>query len=267
MNPFPRDRENRSVQTRIVMLCVTLLACDAGSPGVHAAAEQPAALPRTRARIAEGAQVNVVLYGDSISEVGRSPRWHGGASSSEANWGSQLVGRLAAAHPGARFKAEHFAIGGQNTYEGLGRLDGLQSLAPDLVLVAFGANDCCHHFLEPAETELALVSLAKEIRTRFDADVIVVGTGGDNPREPFFRHLSETLEAQRRAAASAGVPFVDVRQAVLAATDHGSTWADFHCGPANCHPNDAGHGVWARAAFARIQELMQHPPSPGEQKP
>ena len=106
-----------------------------------------AGLPRTQRLIAEKKPIRVVAYGDSISEVGRSPRWHGGAGSSEANWGGQLVRLLAGAHPGARFKAVHFAIGGQNTYEGLGRLDGLEPLAPHLVLVAFGANDCCHHYL------------------------------------------------------------------------------------------------------------------------
>ena len=254
-----------------MLWCALLRACSSWSAAAHAAetvtAEQASPLPRTRAQIAAGGEVTVVLYGDSISEVGRSPRWHGGAGSSEANWGGQLVRLLADAHPNVRFKAMHFAIGGQNTYEGLGRLDGLEPLAPDLVLVAFGANDCCHHFLEPAETELALESLAKEIHKRFDADVIVVGTGGDNPREPFFRHLPETLAAQRRAADAAGVPFVDVRQPMLAATDSGAKWAEFHCGPANCHPNDAGHRVWAEAAFIRIQESLQDISSTGASTP
>ena len=253
------------MQKRVATLCFALLlACSSWSAAAHAAetvtAEQASPLPRARAQIAAGGEVTVVLYGDSISEVGRSPRWHGGAGSSEANWGGQLVKLLAGAHPGARFKAVHFAIGGQNTYEGLGRLDGLEPLAPHL---AFGANDCCHHYLEPAETALALESLAKDIRKRFDADVIVVGTGGDNPREPFFRHLPETLAAQRLAADAAGVPFVDVRQPVLAATENGAKWADFHCGPANCHPNDAGHRVWAEAAFKRIQESLQDISSTG----
>jgi lysophospholipase L1-like esterase len=197
-----------------------------------------------------------VLYGDSISEVGRSPRWHGGAGSSEANWGGQLVRLLAVAHPGARFKAVHFAIGGQNTYEGLGRLDGLEPLAPDLVLVAFGANDCCHRFLEPAETRRVLITLCQEITRRHGADVVVVGTGGDNPLEPFFRHLDETLAAQRAAAAEAGVPFVDVRPAILAATEGGKRWAEFHFNPGNCHPTDKGHEVWAAAALAVLRQAV-----------
>ena len=31
-------------------------------------------------------------------------------------------------------------------------------------------------------------------------NVVAVGTGGDNPLKPFFKHLDETLKAQREAA-------------------------------------------------------------------
>jgi len=168
-----------------------------------------------------------------------------------------LARRLGERYPGSDFTLRHFAIGGQNTSEGLGRLDGLEPLAPDLVLVAFGANDCCHHFLEPVETGQALATLVANIRTRFDADVVVVGTGGDNPRKPFFRHLDATLATQQAAAAEAGVPFVDIRAAILASTAGGDRWAEFHLAADNCHPNDAGHGVWAEAALRAIEAGLQ----------
>lgn len=213
------------------------------------AASEP--LPRTARLIAEKKPVRVVVYGDSISEV--KPGWNGGATSREANWASVLVKRLQERFADSAFSLERFAIGGQNSYEGLGRLDGLKSLAPDLVLVAFGANDCCHHFLEPEETRLALATLCAEIRQRHGADVLLVGTGGDNPHQPFFRHLDATLEAQRRAAADAGVPFVDVRAGILAATEAGKRWAEFHIADDNCHPTDRGHQVWADASLAVLR--------------
>lgn len=216
-----------------------------------------AGLPRMQRLIAEKKPVRIVAYGDSISEV--KPGWNGGAKSPAANWAAVLVNRLGDQHPGSDFTLRHFAIGGHNTYEGLGRLDGLEAHAPDLVLVAFGANDCCHHFLEPDETKQALVALVTDIRTRFAADVVVVGTGGDNPRKPFFRHLDATLAAQRAAAAAAGVPFVDVRAAILAATAGGDHWADFHLFADNCHPNDAGHAVWADAALRTIEAGLASP--------
>jgi lysophospholipase L1-like esterase len=190
------------------------------------------------------------------------PRWSGGAKSPETNWGAVLVKTLGEKHSGSEFTLRHFAIGGQNTAEGLARLDGLEPLAPDLVLVAFGANDCCRHFLEPAETGRALATLVADIHRRFNADVLVVGTAGDNPRKPFFRHLDETLAAQREAAEQAGVPFVDVRAAILDATAGGERWAEFHLAADNCHPNDAGHAIWARVAAATIEAaLAPRPPT------
>ncbi len=211
-------------------------------------------LPRTRQLIAEKKPVRVVLYGDSISEVKKG--WNGGAKTPESNWGAVLVKKLHATYPDSAWSVHHFAIGGQNSYEGLGRLDWLEPFKPDLVLVAFGANDCGYHFLIPEETQLALTTLAGEIRKRFGADVVLLGTGGDNPLRPFFRHLDETLEAQRLAAAAADAPFVDLRNAVLRATENGIRWSDFHLAEGNCHPNDAGHAVWAEAAFNVLRSLL-----------
>ncbi len=211
-------------------------------------------LPRTQQLIATKQSVRVVLYGDSISEVKKG--WNGGAKTPEANWGAVLVKKLGEAHPGSAFSVHHFAIGGQNSYEGLGRLDGLEAFKPDLVLVAFGANDCCHHYLVPEETKLAQTTLCSEIRKRFAADVVLVGSGGDNPLKPFFKHLDETLAAQALAAAEAKVPFVDMRAAVLAATEGGKRWAEFHFNADNCHPTNLGHVVWAEAAFAVIEKSL-----------
>jgi lysophospholipase L1-like esterase len=138
-------------------------------------------------------------------------------------------------------------------------LDFLEPFRPDLVLVAFGANDWCHHFLQPEETKLALATLATEITRRFGADVVLVGTGGDNPLKPFFRHLDATLQAQKEAAAEAKVPFLDMRAAVLAATENGKRWAEFHFNEGNCHFTDKGHEAWADAAFRALRGLLSRP--------
>jgi lysophospholipase L1-like esterase len=216
--------------------------------------ESSMSLPRTRQLIAEKKPVRVVIYGDSISEVKKG--WNGGAKTPEENWGAVLVKKLQAAYPDSQFTIHHFAIGGQNTYEGLGRLDWLEPFKPDLVLVAFGANDCCHHWLIPEETKLAFTTLLTEIPKRFGADVVAVSTGGDNPLKPFFKHLDETLKAQQEAAAEVKAPFVDMRAAILRATENGKTWAEFHFNEENCHPTNKGHEVWAEAAFAVLKEQL-----------
>ncbi len=212
-------------------------------------------LPRTRQLIAEKKPVRVVIYGDSISEV--KPGWNGGAKTPEENWGAVLVQKLAKTYPDSAWSIHHFAIGGQNTYEGLGRLDYLEPFKPDLVLVAFGANDCCHHWLIPEETRLALTTLLTEIPKRFGADVVAVGTGGDNPLKPFFKHLDGTFKAQKEAAAEARAPFVDMRAAILKATEDGQRWADFHFNADNCHPTNKGHEVWAEAALVVLRQALK----------
>jgi lysophospholipase L1-like esterase len=85
---------------------------------------------------------------------------------------------------------------------------------------------------------------------------MILGTGGDNPLQPFFLHLNETLKATREAAAAANVPYVDLRAAMLKATEDGKRWAEFHLGAGNCHPNDAGHKAWAESVFAAVQAAV-----------
>ncbi|MHB9129867.1 MAG: SGNH/GDSL hydrolase family protein [Armatimonadota bacterium] len=213
-------------------------------------------LEKTIALLQNQQPVNIVLYGDSISTV-MPGEYYGGASCREMNWGQQLRDLLAAAYPDGEFFSHNFGIGGQNTYEGLGRLDWLGQYKPDLVLIAFGANDCGWHYLLPEETALALSHLIEWIRQRYGADVVVVGSGGENPQEACWQHLAETTTEQRRVAAEKGAPFVDTRVDILAVTDNGAKWEQYHTNRNDCHPNDAGHGVWAKAVFAVVKSEIE----------
>jgi len=213
-------------------------------------------LERTRKIIADRGTARIILYGDSISEVGRTPAWFGGASCLASNYGQQLAALLREAHPQASFEAINFGVGGQNTYEGLGRLDYLAPLKPDLVVVEFGANDIGYHFLIPEETQLALRALVEGIRARHSCDVIVAGMAGSNPLAETPR-CDATLAVQRRVAGELGVPFVDLRAAILAATDNGRRWTEFHQSIGDCHPTDRGHRVWAEAILAVIQQHLK----------
>ena len=207
-------------------------------------------------RLAANQPVRIVLYGDSISEVGRTPGYFGGASRPEMNWGKQLQALLANEFPGRQFIVESFGIGGQNTYEGLGRLDWLDSYQADLVLIAFGANDCGWHPIPPESTQTAMTSLVEGIQFRSGSDVVIVGAGGDNPADPLMTHLAETLDAERKAAEAAGVPFVDLRRVMLDLTDNGKRWEAYHNGIQDCHPNDRGHGIWAVTVCEAIKRSV-----------
>jgi len=210
-------------------------------------------LGRTKKIIDDCGTVRIILYGDSISETGRTPGWFGGASCLANNYGHQLASMLREAYPQASFDAINFGVGGQNTYEGLGRIDYLAPLQPDLVLLEFGANDIGFHFLIPEETQLALKTLVEWIRWRHSCDVIVAGMGGGNPLAA-TPDCNPTLAVQRRVANDLGVPFVDLRAAVLAATDNGRRWTGFHQSIGDCHPTDRGHRVWAEAILAVVQQ-------------
>ena len=214
-------------------------------------------LPITTLRLRRHEPIRIIAFGDSISEVGRSPRWHGGASRPAFNWARRLSGLLKAELPGADIRVFNRGVGGENAEEGLARIDSLRRLKPTLVLVEFGTNDCVHHFLEPQATELALTYLCRELNTGFGADTMLLGTAGDNPLRPTFRHRDETIAATTRAAAATGTPFVDLRSAILAATNNGAGWADHHLDEENCHPNDWGHEVWARAVRATLLPALE----------
>ncbi len=213
-------------------------------------------LPRTSENLRNGEKLRVVSFGDSISEVGRTTTYFGGASCAGNNWASVVRDLLAAGYPGSEIEIIHQGIGGQNSYEGLGRLDSLEPLNADLVIVAFGANDCGWHHLEPWQTRVALKSIVDGIIIRYGGDVAVACTGGDNPLKSSFEHLDETIAITRQVAEESGVPFADIRTAVLQVTENGEKWGDYHFSDDNCHPDDHGHKVWGEAVFADLRPYL-----------
>jgi lysophospholipase L1-like esterase len=214
-------------------------------------------LPRTSEKLRKGEKIRIVSFGDSISEVGRTPNYFGGASCPEKNWASVVRDLLANAYPNSEIEIIYCGIGGQNSYEGLGRRDVLEPLNADLVIVAFGANDCGWHHLEPWQTTIALQSISEGIRVCFGADVAIACTGGDNPLKSSFEHLDETIAATRQIAVNEGVPFIDIRSAILQKTNDGLNWGEYHYSDDNCHPNDRGHQVWGEAVFAALKLYLQ----------
>ncbi|MFB3893021.1 MAG: SGNH/GDSL hydrolase family protein [Phycisphaerae bacterium] len=206
-------------------------------------------LTKVSSLLARGEPVNIISYGDSISAVRTAPPYFGGASRAEMNWANQLGRLLGGQFPGGRFIIKPFGFGGQNAYEGLGRYEWLAALAPDLVLIALGGNDCGWHEIPPYCSAHAIKTLRLGIRHDFGADVVIMGPAGDCPAHGQMVHLDETIAALREVAAATDAPFVDIRAAVLAATDNGRLWTDFHGSLTDCHPNDKGHAVWATAVF------------------
>jgi lysophospholipase L1-like esterase len=212
-------------------------------------------LERVSKLIAEKKPVAFVSYGDSISTVRED--YFGGASKPEMNWAFQLARRLEERYPGVAFTARPFGVGGQNAYEGLGRFSWIAPLMGDLVIIGFGTNDSDWHELPPYATAHAVRTLVKGIRNDFKADVVVLAPAGHNPLDPNHGHTQSTHEALVQAAKETGAPLADVRAAILRATDGGRTWKDYHQSEFDCHPNDRGHSVWAKAVFETIEANLR----------
>jgi len=213
-------------------------------------------LEKTRGLLGRREPVRIVCYGDSISEVDSGLGRFGGASCAEKNWGQQLAEMLRRGFPGSAFAVENFAIGSQNTYEAYGRLRWLEPYHPDLVLIELGPNDCAGHDLPPSATATALTLLVEGARSTGGADVAVAGMAGDNPLMAYLNHFEETQTVLKSVAEKMGVPFIDVRSCILAATEGGKRWGDFHNGPGDAHPNDEGHRVWASTVFDALKEHL-----------
>ncbi len=117
------------------------------------------------------------------------------------------------------------------------------------MLVEFGTNDGAYHPLPPEATALAVRTLVKGIMHDYGADVVVMGPGGDSPLDSERPYLQETIDQLRGVADETGAPFVDIRAAIIEATENGRRWSEFHPSGRNVHPNDRGHAVWAQAVF------------------
>ena len=214
-------------------------------------------LPRLKRRMQAGESLTLVAYGDSICEVGRTPGYFGGATSAEGNWAQQLQGLLRQSLAQNDIKVISFGVGGQNSYEGLGRLDYLPALNADLVMFEFGANDRGFHPLPPEASYLAMKSLAEGARLRYEMDVLILIPGFFNPLTSQHEHVLEIVAAIRQAAIDSQSMLVDIRSVMLQATDSGKYWADYHNGESDCHPNDRGHSLWAQTvAAALLNELI-----------
>ena len=205
-----------------------------------------ALLAKTAARLRAGQRVNVIAFGDSITAGGE-------ASSVALQYPSRYVDHLRRRFPHADITLENGSTGGDNTVQGLARLEEkVLSRQPDLVLVAFGMND--HNRpgvggVTVPDFRENLKTIVARIRATTGADVILLSAFPPHPDWHYGTHrMEQYARATKEAATESGVAYADVFavwQIVLERKDPSSLIAN------NInHPNDFGHWLYLQALLA-----------------
>lgn len=203
-------------------------------------------LSKTRAKLLKGGPFKIIVFGDSIST--------GDEASLEAlRFQSRYAKALGEQFPKAQITVENGATGGDNTVNGLARLeDKVLSRSPDLVLVGFGMND--HNVLEgggvtPEQFQKNLGSIVESIRKLTGADVILLSTFPPHPDWMYGTHqMGKYAEATKFVASSVHCAYADVYSVwdiVLKRKDASSL-----LGNNINHPNDFGHWLYFLALEA-----------------
>jgi acyl-CoA thioesterase-1 len=203
-------------------------------------------LPKTIEKLKSGEPMKVIAYGDSITAGGE-------ASSPELQFPARYVEHLTKMFPQAKIALENGATGGDNTVNGLARLDEkVLTRSPDVVLVGFGMND--HNIPDVGGVAIPafkknLEQMVNRIREQTGAEVILLSAFPPNPQWHFSSHSMEKYaEATKAAAGDCKVAYADVFGAwkpVLERKDPSSLLAN------NInHPNDFGHWLYLQALEA-----------------
>jgi len=148
------------------------------------------------------APVKIVCFGDSITEGYLLSR------PAEESWPGVLARLLDARDGKGKFQVVNAGISGQDTRQGLKRLDALlASEKPDWILMEYGTNDLwSSRHMTPSDTEKNL----KEMITRMKAANVRVIIATLPPVGDMEREVAERNEAIRRVAADTGTPLVDI---------------------------------------------------------
>lgn len=207
--------------------------------------DQSALLAGTRAKLSAGGPFKLIAFGDSISAGGE-------ASTEDLRFQNRYGAYLQKRFPKAQVTVECGATGGDNTANGLARLEEkVLTRKPDMVLLAFGMND--HNvppYGVPLDTFAAnLAEIIGKIRDRTGAEIILLSTFPPNPEWAFGSHQMEKYaEVTERVAREQKCAYADVYSVwmkVLVRKDPPSL-----LGNNINHPNDFGHWLYLQALEA-----------------
>lgn len=230
------------------ILATILAACQATR-----AAEDAAAPPAP-----SSAAVKVVCFGDSITEGVCA------TDSKTKSYPAVLQSLLDAKRGKGRFDVVNAGISGQDTKQGLKRLDLLlENKKPDWMLVEYGTNDMwTGRKITPADTRANLIEMLKRMKAA-NAKVLIATLP---PCLGQDRELATLNQVIKEVAADQGAYLIDLNASMEKAiaeaggrTDK-KAWAKLYTdeGGGFLHPNDFGYaflaGEWLKALDAAMEE-------------
>lgn len=207
--------------------------------------DQSKYLVNFRKKLEAGESVNIVSYGNSITEGGE-------ASTTALRFQNRYTEYLKRKFPKAKITIEDVSIPGRTAKEGIDYWDDyIGKTDPDLVLVGWGMNDHCIGAHEPDQFRKYLVTLVEMIKERKKAEVILFSTFQAHVDWHYSnRSMEPYAEATKQAALETDCAYVDVYSTwakVFQIKDQASLLAN------NInHPNDFGHWLYLQAFEAMI---------------
>lgn len=222
------------------------------------ASVNPQALQSTASKLRGLEEVKIAFMGDSIMVGAESLLWQDqdrAYTAGDKTWRGQLVYRLRGQYRSATITPLQGYRGGGRSSDGLERLDALlQTETPDLVVIAYGANDASGpvegqprtSLKEYKDNILKMIHMAKEA----GAEVLLVETfpvspyrrGGGADRLPEYNAVLRDLAASEEVALS---PVYDMWQTLPQEGIPTVTQIHNHMN----HPGELGHRLYAEAAF------------------
>jgi lysophospholipase L1-like esterase len=164
----------------------------------------------------------------------------------------ELVRRQLAAVYASEIHLINLAVGGWNSEQGKAKIAAAAEAAPDLLLVAFGANDLAAK--NPAWFAGNIQALLDGVREKCPAaEVILLSEGLTNPEwdwAPVAQFFPYRDALRRLAAAGKSIVVAEVTEIYAAALQR-KRYYDFTGNGIN-HPNDYGHRLYAQVLLSLL---------------
>jgi lysophospholipase L1-like esterase len=221
-------------------------------PAAPAATLFPENLATTRAKLHSGHPLKIAFLGDSITLGAEATRWWEDRYDEHSTpWKGRLVHALRTRFPASTLSVIEAWRGGTPVAYGLEKLPWVLAQQPDLVIVAFGANDADGPAGGAPRTSVAafgeaLATLAARSRAA-GAEVLFVTPF---PLHPWLRNgaaqrlADDYIPVLKRTAAREGAAVADVHTDYVNLNTRGIPyWSQNHNW--TNHPGDFGHRVYA----------------------